>query len=150
MLLEPQDPRGSVAAAGGEGGSATATPAQQVTVFSANDAAAEFRAKVSSQMKQELAVASVSHSDGGTVIYIHICTAYLIWIDNRGFSEAKAQSSKLKSNLFFPSRISWWKKILVWSYRGDSRESFKTNLHGISTREFFSTTRCDWEKRNCF
>ena len=37
-------------------------------------------------------------------------TAYLTWIDNRGFSKAKAQSSKLKSNLFFPSRISLFKK----------------------------------------
>jgi len=46
--MEPPDPRVSVAAEGVKGGSATTTPTQQVTVFSANDAADEFRIKVSS------------------------------------------------------------------------------------------------------
>ena len=41
--LEPQDPRVSGAAEGGQGGSATATPTQQVTMFDANDGAAGFR-----------------------------------------------------------------------------------------------------------
>ena len=58
--LEPQDPLVSGAAEGGQGGSATAIPTQQVTVFGANDAAAEFRIKVSSRMNLEYAVASDS------------------------------------------------------------------------------------------
>jgi len=58
--LEPQDPRVSGAAEGGQGGSTTATPTQQVMVFGANDAAAEFRIKVSSRMNLEYAVASDS------------------------------------------------------------------------------------------
>ena len=58
--LGPQDCRGSGAPAGGEGGpgSARAKPTQQDMVFGTNDAAAEFRIKVSSQMNLEYAVAS--------------------------------------------------------------------------------------------
>jgi len=55
--LGPQDSRGSGVVAGGEGGSATPTPTQQGTVFGANNAAAEFRTNVSSQMNLEYAVA---------------------------------------------------------------------------------------------
>ena len=55
--LGPQDPRVSGAAEDGQGGSATATLTQQVTVFGANDAAAEFRITVSSRMNLEYAVA---------------------------------------------------------------------------------------------
>ena len=58
--------------------------------------------------------------------------------------------SASKAQIQFASRISSWEKILVWSYRGDSFWSSLSNLHGSSTREFFSTTRCDWEKINCF
>ena len=61
----------TVTAAGGECGSATATPTQQGTVFGASDAAAEFRIKVSSQINLEYAVAS----DRATgYIYIYIFT----------------------------------------------------------------------------
>jgi len=58
--LGPQDCWGSGAPAGGEGGpgSARAKPTQQDMVFGTNDAAAEFRIKVSSQMNLEYAVAS--------------------------------------------------------------------------------------------
>jgi len=69
--LAPQDYRGSGSAAGGEGGSATATPTQQGTMFGANDAAAEFRIKVSWQTNLEYAVAS----DRATgYIYIYFFT----------------------------------------------------------------------------
>ena len=67
--LGPQQSRGSGAAAGGEGGSATATPTQQGTVFVVNDAAAEFRIKVSSQMNLEYAVA-LDRATGYTFVYL--------------------------------------------------------------------------------
>jgi len=59
----------------------------------------------------------------------------------KSFSKGKGQKLEIQ----FASRISSWKQILVWRYRGDSRVSFKQNLHGISTREFVSTTRSDWQ-----
>jgi len=75
-MLRLEDARVGGSAAVREGGSTPATPTQQGTMFGAKDAAAEFRIKVSSQMRlehadaQEVAIYMFTYKIFGNINFI--------------------------------------------------------------------------------